>query len=192
VEDIQFALGIILLIIGVAFAIYQSATGEPSTRALVFSILGPGIAGYMLPKYWVTKRQQKRQEEITNGFPDSLDMMLVCVEAGQSMDQSIIRVSKEIRAGYPALADEFEIVSYETKAGKDKVNVLRTPKDVFAEQLKSWDKLVKKLSDEDPFFAKVWASQKEWAKRVGYYHFFNNADYQQAYEHLYGKLGFSA
>ena len=71
-------------------------------------------------------------------------------------------------------------------------HVLRTPKDVFAEQLKSWDKLVKKLSAEDPFFAKVWESQKEWAKRVGYYHFFNNADYQQAYEHLYGKLGFSA
>jgi tight adherence protein C len=113
----QFALGIGLLVVGVAYAILQSATGEPSTRMLVFSILGPGIAGYMLPKYWVTKRQQKRQEEITHGFPDALDMMLVCVEAGQSLDQSIIRVSKEIRAGYPALADEFEIVSYEVKSG---------------------------------------------------------------------------
>jgi tight adherence protein C len=52
-------------------------------------------------------------------------MMLVCVEAGQSLDQSIIRVSKEIRAGYPALADEFEMVSHEIKAGKDKSTVLR-------------------------------------------------------------------
>ncbi len=52
-------------------------------------------------------------------------MMLVCVEAGQSLDQAIIRVSKEIRAGYPALADEFEIVAHEMKAGKDKTNVLR-------------------------------------------------------------------
>lgn len=121
----QFALGILLLIVGVLYAILQSATGDPSTRALILSILGPGIAGYMLPKYWVTKRQQKRQEEITNGFPDALDMMLVCVEAGQSLDQSIIRVSKEIRAGYPALADEFEMVSFEVKAGKDKITVLR-------------------------------------------------------------------
>jgi tight adherence protein C len=121
----QFALGILLLIVGVLYAILQSATGDPSTRVLIFSILGPGIAGYMLPKYWVTKRQQKRQEEITNGFPDALDMMLVCVEAGQSLDQSIIRVSKEIRAGYPALAEEFEMVSFEVKAGKDKIAVLR-------------------------------------------------------------------
>ena len=52
-------------------------------------------------------------------------MMLVCVEAGQSLDQSIIRVAKEIRAGFPALAEEFEIVAHEMKAGKDRIQVLR-------------------------------------------------------------------
>ena len=52
-------------------------------------------------------------------------MMLVCVEAGQSLDQAIIRVSKESRAGYPALADEFEMVSHEVKAGKERVQVLK-------------------------------------------------------------------
>ncbi len=51
--------------------------------------------------------------------------MLVCVEAGQSMDQSINRVAKEARAGYPALADEFDIVSHEVKAGKERVAVLK-------------------------------------------------------------------
>ena len=51
--------------------------------------------------------------------------MLVCVEAGQSLDQSIIRVAKEIRTGYPALSEEFEMVAFEMKAGKDKVRVLR-------------------------------------------------------------------
>ncbi len=121
----QFALGIGLLILGVAYAILQSSTGEPSTKATILSILIPGVVGYMLPKYWVTKRQAKRQEEIINGFPDSLDMMLVCVEAGQSLDQSIIRVSRELKSGFPALAGEFEMVSYEMKAGKDKTTVLR-------------------------------------------------------------------
>ncbi|MDJ1006951.1 MAG: type II secretion system F family protein [Paracoccaceae bacterium] len=121
----QFALGILFLLAGVIYAIVQSATGEPTTQAIVLSIIIPGAVGYYIPKYWVTKRQQERQTEITNGFPDSLDMMLVCVEAGQSLDQSILRVSKEIRAGFPALADEFEMVSNETKAGKDKVQVLR-------------------------------------------------------------------
>jgi tight adherence protein C len=122
---LQFALGISFLIIGVLVAIYLNVTGEPETKNIMMIILGPGVTGYMLPKYWVTKRQQKRQEEIINGFPDSLDMMLVCVEAGQSLDQSIIRVSKEIRAGFPALADEYETVANEMKAGKDRVSVLR-------------------------------------------------------------------
>ena len=122
----QFVLGLGLLAIGAIFAlIRQQQTDELTTQMMILYILIPGVIGYMLPKYWVTKRLQQRQEEITNGFPDSLDMMLVCVEAGQSLDQSIIRVSNEIRAGYPALADEYEIVSNEMKAGKDKVTVLR-------------------------------------------------------------------
>ncbi len=121
----QFALGVALLLIGVAYSIYSSSTGTPSTQSTILSILIPGACGYMLPKYWVTRRQASRQEAITNGFPDSLDMMLVCVEAGQSLDQSIIRVSRELRAGFPDLADEYEMVSHEMKAGKDKVAVLR-------------------------------------------------------------------
>jgi len=121
----QFALGLGFLIIGAIIAIYQASTGDPSAQTIGMTIILPGVVGYMLPKYWVNRRVQSRQEEITNGFPDALDMMLVCVEAGQSLDQSIIRVSKEIRAGFPSLADEFEIVSNEVKAGKDKVSVLK-------------------------------------------------------------------
>ena len=122
---LQFLLGLMFLGFGAIYAIYSSVTGEPSIQALVLAVFVPGIIGYMLPKYWVTKRLQSRQEEITNGFPDSLDMMLVCVEAGQSLDQAILRVSKEIRSGFPALADEFEMISNEMKAGKDKTQVLR-------------------------------------------------------------------
>jgi tight adherence protein C len=121
----QFALGVGLLVLGVAYSILQSTTGEPTTQQTMMSIIIPGVVGYMLPKYWVTRRQAARQEEIVNGFPDSLDMMLVCVEAGQSLDQSIIRVARELKSGFPALADEFEMVSYEMKAGKDKTQVLR-------------------------------------------------------------------
>ncbi|SEP73961.1 type II secretion system F family protein [Thalassovita taeanensis] len=120
----QFALGIGLLVMGVLYYLaFVSGTGATTQMVLLY-ILGPGCAGYMMPKYWVTKRQQERQTKITEGFPDALDMMLVCVEAGQSLDQSIIRVSKEIRSSFPALADEFEIVSQQIKAGKDKSSVL--------------------------------------------------------------------
>jgi tight adherence protein C len=120
----QFALGLAGLAIGVLYFLLVLADQNPSTQQTMTWILLPGCAGYMLPKYWVTKRQQQRQEEITEGFPDALDMMLVCVEAGQSLDQSIIRVAREIRSSFPSLSDEFEIVSHQIKAGKDKATVL--------------------------------------------------------------------
>ncbi|KJS45791.1 MAG: pilus assembly protein TadC [Roseovarius sp. BRH_c41] len=120
----QFALGIGLLILGVIYYVLFKSGTETSTQETLMYILGPAGIGYMMPKYWITKRQQKRQEEIQDGFPDSLDMMLVCIEAGQSMDQSIIRVASEMRASYPALAEEFEIVSLQIKAGRDKPSVL--------------------------------------------------------------------
>ena len=66
-----------------------------------------------------------RQQDVENGFPDALDLMLVCVEAGQSLDQAILRVAREIKAGYPTLAEEFEVVANEMRAGKDRVTVLR-------------------------------------------------------------------
>lgn len=82
-------------------------------------------AGYFAPNYWVTRRRQERQTEISNGFPDALDLMLICVEAGQSLDQSLMRVAKEIRHAHAVLADEFQIVSAEMRAGKDRASVLR-------------------------------------------------------------------
>lgn len=120
----QFGLGIVGLIIGVAYYKLGMDAESTSTQDMLMYTLGPGGAGYYLPKYWVTRRAETRKGEIESGFPDALDMLLVCVEAGQSMDQSIVRVAGELRASYPALADEFQIVAYEMKAGKDKGSVL--------------------------------------------------------------------
>jgi tight adherence protein C len=121
----QFTLGVGALVIGILLATLKSAQGDVSTQQMILYTLVPAFLGYYLPKYWVTKRIGSRQTEITQGFPDALDMMLVCVEAGQSLDQSIIRVGKESRAGYPALADEFDMIANEIKAGKDRKDVLR-------------------------------------------------------------------
>ncbi len=68
---------------------------------------------------------------------------------------------------------------------KDKVKVSRTSKAVFQAQIQAWDKVTAKLEAEDPFFKKVLASQKDWARRVAYYSFFNDADYKTAYEHVF-------
>lgn len=120
----QFTLGIGLLVAGVSYFLLFIGKEQATTQQMLLYCLGPGAAGYMFPKYWITRRVAARKEEIESGFPDALDMMLVCVEAGQSMDQAIVRISKELRASYPNLADEFELVSFEMKAGKDKSQVL--------------------------------------------------------------------
>ena len=73
----------------------------------------------------------------------------------------------------------------QTLINKHKVNVIRTPKSIFQEQLKAWDIVSKKLQSEDPFFKKVVDSQLAWAKRVAYYMFVNEADYKLGYEHIF-------
>ena len=121
----QLVLGVGLLAIGTIYALIQSQSAPLTTNQMMMYTILPGAIGYYIPKYWVNKRLAARQAEIVAGFPDALDMMLVCVEAGQSLDQSIIRVAKESKAGYPALGEEFEIVAQEVKAGKERVTVLK-------------------------------------------------------------------
>lgn len=119
----KMVMGVGFLSIGLLYILVQP--GEPSMSSLLMTILIPGGIGYMLPSYWVERRLQQRQEDVTNGFPDALDLMLVCVEAGQSLDQAILRVATETKASAPTLAEEFEIVANEMRAGKDRVTVLR-------------------------------------------------------------------
>jgi tight adherence protein C len=119
---LQLVGGIGGLILG---TIYLLIAGGGSAQASILTVLLPGCVGYYAPKYWVQRRLQVRQEQIIEGFPDTLDLMLVCVEAGQSLDQAINRVAKEIETSYPSLAEEFQIVAYEMKAGKEKSRVLR-------------------------------------------------------------------
>lgn len=105
--------------------------------------------------------------------------------------QMILRYSAEAAstANYALAMDNYSR-DLQTLKNKDHVHVLRTPQSIFDAQLKAWDKITKNLVADDPYFGKVWDSQKAWAKRVGYYSFFNSADYKKAYEHLFGSLGF--
>jgi len=121
----QLVLGIGALAVGVIYTLVMRAHQDVSTQSMILMTILPGAAGYYLPQYWVQRRLQARQQQIVQGFPDALDLMLVCVEAGQSLDQSINRMARETRAGYPALADEFDMVSHEVKAGKERVQVLK-------------------------------------------------------------------
>ena len=123
---VQLALALGLLALGLGYVLTQQFAGrEVGTQTMLLSTLAPALVGYMAPRRWVNKRVEKRQGEIVEGFPDALDMMLVCIEAGQSLDQCIVRVAKELEASYPSLAMEFATIAHEMKAGKDKVQVLK-------------------------------------------------------------------
>lgn len=119
----QFALALAGLFGGVLYA--SVLASDMSLQSVLIAILVPAGAGYYLPTYWIERRRQTRQANLEEAFPDALDLLLVCVEAGQSLDQSIQRVAVEMRTGFPDLAEEFETVANEMRAGKDRVSVLR-------------------------------------------------------------------
>jgi tight adherence protein C len=120
----RFILGVGMLTLG-TLSVFVFRGQNPGLSTVILSVLIPGVLGYFAPNYWVERRKQQRQQDVTNGFPDALDLMLVCVEAGQSLDQAILRVATEVRQSYPTLAEEYEIVANEMRAGKDRVTVLR-------------------------------------------------------------------
>ena len=119
----RMIMGISFLGLGLLYTLLQG--GNLDMTQIGLYIILPGAAGYYFPTYWVERKRQVRQEELENGFPDALDLMLVCVEAGQSLDQSIMRVAKEIKQANEALAEEFQAVADELRAGKERVKVLR-------------------------------------------------------------------
>lgn len=117
------ALGLGLLAFGlVAFILTPS---EPNTVVGITLAVAFGLMGYFAPVYWVERQIATRREEIANAFPDAMDMMLVCIEGGQSLEQAMARVGKEMQTASGPLAEELQIVSYEFRAGKDRIAVLR-------------------------------------------------------------------
>ena len=121
----KLILALLGLMLGLAFTLLRPADEPPTTLMMILPIMVPTLIGYYMPIYWVGKRRAERQDQIASGFPDALDMLLICTEAGQSMDQAINRVSKELQSAYPALAEEFMTVAYQIKAGMDRLEVLR-------------------------------------------------------------------
>ena len=92
-------------------------------RGLLF-ILG-AILGLYLPNIWIGMQTKRRQQEIREGFPDVLDLMVVCVEAGLGLDQAINRVGEEIRNSYPVICEEFELLSMELRMGIPREEAMR-------------------------------------------------------------------
>lgn len=96
---------------------------EPATTILV--VLVSAATGFYCPYLYVVQKTQKRQQAAQEGFPDALDMLLVCVEAGLSLGAAIDRVAKELGRAHPVLAEQFGLVGVEINTGKTRETALR-------------------------------------------------------------------
>ncbi len=98
------------------------------SHSLVTDLVGGGhfsFAGYFLPNGILDRMVAKRQHELFMAFPDALDLLRVCVEAGLGLDAAIKRVGQEIQLESHALAQEFSLLGLELRAGASRNNALR-------------------------------------------------------------------
>ncbi len=90
-----------------------------------YAVLIASFIGLVLPNYILDKKVKKRKEAIINGFPDALDLLVICTEAGLGLNAAIQRVTQELGISYPELMEELEMVNAETRAGVDRITALR-------------------------------------------------------------------
>ena len=78
--------------------------------------------GFLAPDFWLGNRIKKRQGRISRGLPDVLDLLVICIEAGLSLDQATVRASEELKLAQPALCDELKVVVLEQRAGRPRTD----------------------------------------------------------------------
>ncbi len=83
------------------------------------------ILGYMIPDLLLSRRIAQHKRAIQDGLPDALDLLVVCVEAGSSLDQAILKASEELEIAMPAMAHELRTVATEIRAGKPRLDAFQ-------------------------------------------------------------------
>jgi tight adherence protein C len=109
---------------------YGSKVLTPLLMVILFMVSGIGAyggifmyvvalgIGFLAPDFWLGKRITKRQSHIRRGLPDVLDLLVICIEAGLSLDQATSRTTVELKTAQPELCDELGIVVLEQRAGR--------------------------------------------------------------------------
>ncbi len=143
------ALGMPVLTILFANDIVRSLEG--ARLLLLLSLLA--TTGFYLPNLFLNRAVQKRQQEIFENFPDVLDLLTICIEAGLSLDQAFLRVTKEIELKSTVLAQELKLVLLELRTGFSKEVSLRHL--ALRTGVEDNDLLVAMLIQADPFGTNV-------------------------------------
>jgi tight adherence protein C len=98
---------------------------EMSTAEVMWYLALAASVGLFGPNSALNRLEEKRLKKLRDGFPDALDMLVVCVESGLGLSSAIQRVADEIGVSHPELATEMAVVNAETRAGVDRTKALR-------------------------------------------------------------------
>ncbi|MDP3878641.1 MAG: type II secretion system F family protein [Methylobacter sp.] len=116
-----------LLMVSLPLLALMATSFIPGIKSMVIvqALLVSIAIGYMAPSFILDKLISTRQKTIRRAFPDALDLLVVCSEAGLSLDAAIQKVTSELSISQPILADELDIVIAETRAGIDRHKALQ-------------------------------------------------------------------
>jgi len=120
----RFVLPILLMVLAlVYFFLLVKTQMTPPTKLSI--ALGAGIVGFLIPQIVLKNMIAKRQQALTKAFPDALDLMVICVEAGLSMEAAFQRVSMEMEDTAPELAEEYALTCAELAFLPDRQQALQ-------------------------------------------------------------------
>lgn len=118
----------LVLVIGLpilVLAFFWVTGASPSMVKLYFTLVLAAAAGLYFPALFIRAKADRRQQALVNAFPDALDLMLVCVEAGLGLEAAFARVGMEMTTSHPLLAEQFGAVVLELRAGRSHEDALR-------------------------------------------------------------------
>jgi tight adherence protein C len=108
-----------LAMIGLCAVVFFTGLGKQNP--FIFYVAALGV-GYLAPDLCLSRMIKKRQAKIRRGLPDVLDLLVICIEAGLSLDQATKRTTEELMRAQPAICDELNIVVLEQRAGRPRAD----------------------------------------------------------------------
>ena len=102
-----------VVFIGALIYVFGIATLSYAPMVKLAIAIGAALVGYYLPDIFVTNRAQKRRDSIMRAFPDALDLLLICVESGMSIESAFNRVAQEVGTSSAELAEELGLTTAE-------------------------------------------------------------------------------
>ena len=118
-ETMYFGMRVFGALLGLVSVVVASGFDSP------YLLVGMPALGFLLPRFVLKRMIRERQRRIRVGLADALDLTVICVEAGLSLDQAMARVGQDLRYAHPDLSDEFYLVNLEMRAGKPRPEALR-------------------------------------------------------------------